>query len=140
ALVGGGDAEDLDRQMFDPGRETLTEDGLRKLDRLAEALRQRPALNLAITGECDPAADAVALRPSVLEARLREQARPEDLTAEGGWVARARDRALVNLYIQEFGEPPIDPAAAVPAPSEAAPTLSSAGPAAAADPADETLL
>ena len=56
ALV-GNDAE-LSFVVFEPGSHTITEDERKKLESLAKALENRPALTLEITGKYDPVADS----------------------------------------------------------------------------------
>lgn len=68
-LVGGG--EELSFIEFEPGTTNLVEGELPKLEKLAKALTERPALNLEIEGLADPARD----RDALARARLREQLR-----------------------------------------------------------------
>lgn len=111
SLVGGGAAEDLDEQVFAAASAELSPTAIQKLDTLAKALAARPGLNLVITGEYDPAADRRAWQPMVLENRLRESAAAGQWSPEAGWAAGARSNRLVNLYLDVFGDPPIDAAA-----------------------------
>jgi len=60
-LFGGG-TEKLDVLDFAPGLSTLGVDAERKLDVLARALRERPALRLEIEGSAEEASDGQAIR------------------------------------------------------------------------------
>ncbi len=133
SLVGGGAAEDLDEQVFAAASAELGPTAIQKLDTLAKALAARPGLNLLITGEYDPVADRQAWQPIVLENRLREGAAAGQWAAETGWAAGARASRLVNLYLDVFGEPPIDAAATMAAveatqAAEAPPSMTEAEP------------
>ncbi|HYC70244.1 MAG TPA: DUF748 domain-containing protein, partial [Opitutaceae bacterium] len=96
ALLGslvGGAGDELAWQEFAPGESALTEAGARKLDALAQALRERPTLTLALTGGSAPAADADALRrkklAASLEAARRQQAAAPPAAPVDGTVADA---------------------------------------------------
>ncbi len=144
-LVGGGGAADeLDQQVFAAASAELSPAAIEKLDTLARALAQRPEVNVAIHGEYAPAADAEAWRPVVLEKRLREGATAGQWSAENGWAEKARPSRLVSLYLEVFGEPPVDPdatLAAVEATAEAKQDqLTATNPPPAGTPQDESLL
>ncbi|WP_324726027.1 DUF748 domain-containing protein [Actomonas aquatica] len=110
-LVGGGGeaADDLDEQIFAAASAELAPAAIQKLDTLAAALQERPELALLVHGEYAPEADAVAWRPAVLEQRLRERAAEGQWSAADGWAENARMGQLVNLYMDVFGVPPLDP-------------------------------
>ena len=77
SLAGGND--DLSTVSFAPGSSDLEAAEIAKLQKLAKALIERPALKLEVVGKVDPAADGEALR------RMRVQERaatPELLRAE----------------------------------------------------------
>lgn len=59
SLMGG---EELGYVEFDYGASALTEQNTKKIDTLVDALYDRPALKLEITGYADPANDSEALR------------------------------------------------------------------------------
>lgn len=67
-LVGGND-ENLDRIPFEPGSSTLSDAGRQRLDTLAAALKQRPALRLDVEGTSDAASDG----PLLAERRLQRE-------------------------------------------------------------------
>lgn len=84
ALLGaafGGGAE-LSRIDFDPGQSALTETARARLDTLAKALADRPALKLEITGEADPAADPPGLKEALLDQRIKAQKLKESARKE----------------------------------------------------------
>lgn len=68
-LAGGG--EELSFLDFEPGTTNLVEGELPKLDKLAKALTERPAVNLEIEGAVDRTRDRDALALAKLEAQLR---------------------------------------------------------------------
>jgi hypothetical protein len=70
SVFGGG--EDLDHIMFDLGEADFTAGEASKLDTLATALYERPALKLGITGSIDPVKDREALAKLKLERKLGE--------------------------------------------------------------------
>jgi hypothetical protein len=69
AAVGGG--ADLGYVDFAPGSAALTEAAIKKLEMLAKALNDRPALKLDITGRALAAADTEPLRDGLFERKLR---------------------------------------------------------------------
>lgn len=100
-LVGGDD--DMDSVAFAAGAADLQPDQGAKLDKLAQALAQRPALGVEIRGAYDPEADALALRKRHFETtyqkRLAEGGKPRKIietmfTEKVGAEALARQRAL----------------------------------------------
>lgn len=70
ALLGsmfGGGGEELAWLAFEPGRAVITEKGTAKLETLAKALKNRPALKLEISSHVDPQQDPDGLRKAALE-------------------------------------------------------------------------
>jgi hypothetical protein len=118
ALLGnlvGGDSEELNFIVFEFGRSELHPTEVRKLDRLAAALAERPALMLEIKGAADTQYD----RAGLAEAKLRDQlmqARLEEMGAEADFEAVATkgvdfsdenySRLLLQTYIDTFDEDP----------------------------------
>lgn len=72
AMFGGG-GDELAFQEFAPGSSALVPSELPKLETLAKALANRPALSLGLEGSYDPAADAYALKRSKLAALVRRK-------------------------------------------------------------------
>lgn len=70
SLVGGGQAE-LSHLAFPAGGTVLDDEARRRLDALAKALADRPALSLDIAGYADPKADLEAMQRQRLEQSLR---------------------------------------------------------------------
>ncbi|MDQ8037917.1 MAG: DUF748 domain-containing protein [Pedobacter sp.] len=77
-LVGGGD--NMDAMIFPAGQTTLAPEETEKLNKLAKALAERPALGVEIRGAFDPAADALAVRTTKFDAvylpRLGDSGKP----------------------------------------------------------------
>jgi hypothetical protein len=71
ALAGGG--EELSHIGFAAGSTALDEAGQRKLQALAKALTERPALKLTIAGQVAADADREGLKRSSLERKVRAQ-------------------------------------------------------------------
>ncbi|HKX93874.1 MAG TPA: DUF748 domain-containing protein, partial [Methylibium sp.] len=68
----GGGGEELGYVEFEPGSTALTEASAKRLDTLAKALLDRPALKLEATGRADPAQDEAALRRAHLDRLMRQ--------------------------------------------------------------------
>ncbi|MDR0379193.1 MAG: DUF748 domain-containing protein, partial [Candidatus Accumulibacter sp.] len=73
ALIGAmfGDDEALSEVEFDAGRAALASEAAGRLENLAKALIDRPALKFEIEGWADPAQDGDGLKRVFLERRLR---------------------------------------------------------------------
>ena len=72
SMFGGGNkGEELAFQEFDGGSSELTGESIDKLQVMAKALRERPALRLEIAGGYDPDKDAPVLRERELERSVR---------------------------------------------------------------------
>ncbi|MGO8929415.1 MAG: DUF748 domain-containing protein [Limisphaerales bacterium] len=69
ALVGGG--EELSFVDFQPGRADIPDTEAQKLDKLAKALYERPAVSLEIAGSFDPDQDRAAVARLKLEQHLK---------------------------------------------------------------------
>lgn len=85
ALLGaafGGNGEELQFVDYAPGTFAIADSQTNKLDRLARALYERPALNLEIAAAYDPRADADALARQKLLERMK-LARIQELAARG---------------------------------------------------------
>jgi hypothetical protein len=124
----GGDAGDLSQVAFAPGSEALDAAATAKLQALAKALAERPALSLEAVGIADPAADGAALRKAGLEALLRRtRAAALKLPEEDAPVpAPERDRWLRAAFEAAFPAPKAAkgaPAAPPPPPTEMASRL-----------------
>ncbi len=76
SLAGGG--EELSQVEFAAGRSTLDSESFKRLEKLAQALNDRPSLKLEITGRADSQADRegfrkVAVENAVKAVKLKEQ-------------------------------------------------------------------
>ena len=78
SLFGGG--ESLSFVDFPAGQSVLTPEMAKRLENLARALADRPALTLEVTGMADPAVDGEAYRRVLLE----RQVRARKLAADAG--------------------------------------------------------
>jgi hypothetical protein len=71
SLTGGGD--ELGYVDFDAGSATLGAASVKKIDALAKALRDRPALRLEVLGRTDPVKDRDALKELAYARKLKAQ-------------------------------------------------------------------
>jgi hypothetical protein len=115
-VVAGGADVDLERHAFPAGDSTITAATRETLTTVREALAARPELGIGIRGEFDPVTDPVGLRPRLLDEALRREAGETAFDAEGAWLQRAREAALVARFEEVFGIPPIDPEGELPPP------------------------
>jgi hypothetical protein len=108
ALVGGG--EELSYIEFPPGQSAFGEVESGKIEKLAKALYERPALNLEITGSADDSLDRAALTWLKLErefksARMAELAGKSDAPASADEIRfepREYARQLRASYKKAF--------------------------------------
>jgi flagellar motor protein MotB len=91
SLLGKG--EEMQWLEFPAGRYQVTEAGRGKLDSLAKALYERPALRLEIEGHADPFADHEALKKRGVQRKVKAQRLKE--TVGGGAEASAVDAVVV---------------------------------------------
>ncbi|WP_186407282.1 DUF748 domain-containing protein [Candidatus Accumulibacter aalborgensis] len=80
SMFGGG--EELSNIDFDFGQAVITPPAQPRLEKLAKALLDRPALRLEIEGRADPEVDAEGLKRDRLESKVRALKRG-DLTKKG---------------------------------------------------------
>lgn len=75
ALLGSflGDGEELSEVDFLPGNAQIAPEAEKRLQVLAKALIDRPALKLEITGRADPEQDPEALKRTLLERKVKAQ-------------------------------------------------------------------
>lgn len=99
--------------VFDAGASELRPPEREKLDLLATAIGQRPALNLTITGGYDATVDDVALRRRqvrrAITQEMSQSARAAEAAASAAPAASAperpeRRRALESVFRKAFGE------------------------------------
>ena len=95
AIAGGGDGkagEDLAYVEFEHGRFTLTPAAQVKLQKLAKALQERPALKLELVPRVDPGQDLAALKKAAFQRKVKA-AKRDDL---GGGKASDVDEIVVD--------------------------------------------
>jgi hypothetical protein len=106
AVAGGG--ADLGYVDFAAGSAVVTEAAVKKLEMLAKALNDRPALKLEVTGRALAAVDTEPLRNGLFESKLRA-AKVRQLVRAGQSVdpatvtidADEREALIANVYAQE---------------------------------------
>ena len=67
----GGHGEELSWVEFEPGSRAIPDSGKQKLESLAKALADRPALKMEITGRVDPVADKEGLGRASIQRKVR---------------------------------------------------------------------
>lgn len=111
----GGDGEELSFIEFEFGRTVLEQEQKAKLDKLAEALNQRPALGLEIKGASDKQYDRKVLAEAELLRRLKGfkmdemRAAGQPVPADIGkfiLIDEDYNRLLIQAYENTFGEHP----------------------------------
>ncbi|MDY7506861.1 DUF748 domain-containing protein [Ralstonia wenshanensis] len=73
SAFGGSGGEELGYIEFDPGTSDISQASAAKLDKLATALKDRPALKVDIIGRVDPEFDRDGLRREAVNRQIREQ-------------------------------------------------------------------
>ena len=73
SAFGGSGGEELGYIEFEPGSSDLSQASVAKLDKLATALKDRPALKVDIVGRVDPEFDRDGLRREAVNRQIREQ-------------------------------------------------------------------
>jgi outer membrane protein OmpA-like peptidoglycan-associated protein len=81
SLLAGSGERDLSQVLFVPGTAQLEEGAAQTLDKVAQALQERPAVQLTITGLADADQERADLQAANLEARLVGLRRTELLQA-----------------------------------------------------------
>lgn len=73
SAFGGSGGEELGYIEFDPGTSNISQASVAKMDKLATALKDRPALKVDIVGRVDPELDRDGLRREAVNRQVREQ-------------------------------------------------------------------
>ncbi len=96
ALLGAvfGHGEELSHVEFDYGSSTVPAQGLQKVDTIAKALSDRPALKLEITGFVDPEKDKEALKQVYFMRKLKAEKLRE--LAKRGEAAGGLDQVVIE--------------------------------------------
>jgi hypothetical protein len=111
----GGSGEGLNNIEFEFGSATLAPQQIEKLDKLAEALSDRPALLLKIEGTADKKKDGEALTEAELLAHLKREKRyhlrraGEPVPADDEKISLSSAdyrRYIKKLYLKRFKEKP----------------------------------
>ena len=100
---GGGSAGELGYVQFKPGVSELAPQGKTKLETLAKALAERPALKLDIIGRFDPATDPDGIKRDRLLDRLKDL-KAKDLSKSGERVGRDETTIAPNEYATYLGK------------------------------------
>lgn len=110
SLLFGGGSDDLSEVVFRLGVPVMTESGASALDKVAQALIDRPSLKMTVTGAADPAAEREAYVQAMLDARLLQEKKKEaaraDTPADGASAPpqalsdAERERLLKAVYRQ----------------------------------------
>lgn len=79
SLLGGGGGPDISQVPFEPGVAQVAPGGQAVLDRVAQALLDRPALQMTVAGVADPVSERAAWQAATLEARLQAERRRAQL-------------------------------------------------------------
>lgn len=87
---------------FEPGSRKILPPAQEKLLQLAEALKQRPKLQLQLKGQYDPVADARFLKQKQFEALLSAQLKKEVSPPNEEEKISASQQVLEQLYREEF--------------------------------------
>ena len=111
----GASGENLNNIEFEFGSATLAPEQMEKLDKLAEALSDRPALLLKIEGTADKKKDGKALTETELRAHLKREKRQhlrragEPVPADAEKISLSSadyQRYIKKLYVERFKEKP----------------------------------
>ena len=115
-LVGGGGGEEMGLVVFAPGSSLVALEQSSKIEGLAKALVERPALSVEIPMTQNPELDRPALAEAAFQAALNAaalKAAPKGAKPEAALALFATDRgrrkALEYLYRQGGGQKPVPP-------------------------------
>lgn len=97
ALIGSmfGGGEELSNVEFAAGRASINDEAQKRLENLAKALVDRPALKLEIEGRVDPEGDPEGLKAARMERKVRAVKR-EDMTKAG-----VEAESLANIQVSD---------------------------------------
>ena len=101
SLMFGGGSEDLSEVAFGVGVPYVTESGAAALDKVAQALADRPSLKMTVTGVSDPATDRDGYVQAALNARLAQERKKE--AARSGAAATAAPAPTAPVVALVFG-------------------------------------
>ncbi|MET3106162.1 uncharacterized protein involved in outer membrane biogenesis [Oxalobacteraceae bacterium GrIS 2.11] len=92
-VFGSDSGDELAYIEFDPGLSKLTPAAKEKLDKLAQALAQRPQLKMDMTGRADMTTDAAGLRAHILDRQIKRSQNMEE-EASNDVVMTDAERAI----------------------------------------------
>lgn len=104
----GIESEDFGEIDFLPGRADLLPPELEKLEKLAEALAQRPGLGLAVPAVADPAVDEPALREAAFRVAVTERLAELGPDAADALLTERGRKALEAWFREVFPDEPLD--------------------------------
>ncbi|MDT7837342.1 DUF748 domain-containing protein [Aquabacterium sp. OR-4] len=93
SLLSGGGGPDISQVQFEPGVARVTPAGQQVLDKVAQALLDRPALQMTVAGAADPLSEREAWQAATLEARLLAEHRRAQRRAAPATAATAAPAA-----------------------------------------------
>ncbi|QGZ63710.1 DUF748 domain-containing protein [Paraburkholderia acidisoli] len=93
----GGGGEELGYVEFAPGTATLTDADNGKLDKIAQALGDKPSIKIDLIGRADPAVDTPALREQYVDNLVRQE-KVKDTVGNGESV----DTSQVKVDAKEY--------------------------------------
>ena len=106
-LVGGG-GEDLQFVEFQAGSDSLAEPEQRKLESIAKALEERPALRVDVTGVADPVRDRQALAlQKIADEVLRRFTKGGTKNLQAVPSPSREFELLSDLYAEKLGKQPM---------------------------------
>jgi len=112
SLFGGGEEEALDKVSFDPGEYYVPPPEREKLDKVLEALRQRPELTIAVTGRYNSDSDGEVIRELQIRRALAEASgtalEPGEDPGPMDFGNPKTQRGLVGLFVGRYGQEEYD--------------------------------
>lgn len=102
AFGGGGD--ELGRVEFRPGSAALSEEAEQRLDKVAQALADRPALKMSVVGSASLQAERDGLKRERLQRMLQAEKRRRNLGAGPSTPSEAQGRPASPISAEEYPE------------------------------------
>jgi len=108
----GGNTESFDAVQFDPGDDVLPPPEKEKLLKLADALKNRPELNVVIQGRYSPERDGLELKERAIRrtvgSRIGAKPSPDDNPEPLDFSDSKTQDALEKLYKERLGKASLD--------------------------------
>ena len=102
-LVGAGEGE-LEAVFFRSGSSEISPPERQRLDKLADALKQRPSLVLSLEGAVDPSADALAIQNQRVDASLETRLEEGRTNGDSEGLVEQTTKALEQLTEEGLGK------------------------------------